>query len=510
MSGVMDRAPLVLACWVSFTSFANAQSGNASLFAIEPPYRSECRIGNYGSGSKDVQVAMTPDGNQIVLLEHIVVGGCTTDPKKLVLQRVDGADRQVLLTGPQLDALIKDSTKGSSVVQITLSGDGRTAALLLPDELNVGSCLQFVPWHIWLLDLETGAVEEIDPAGGASGYGIVGATFSDDGERLLYERITATAHELVVADRTTTTRYDTNLKIVQSSGDFGVGLNGIITGDGKRCVYIGTDVYVFPTKCHVYVLDIDTGRLKRVTSDTFPNLVNISASRDGSRIIFTELGDDPSGRSIYGINADGSGLHVVAEGAKHDTATLSRDGHWVFFASDQYGTYSGILRVPFEGGTPERVGSSFFNGYVVNPQLPISSDGRLLAYRINLLASALKSPLAVVALDEPRLSVYGDPELGQALICDVGAPTGTTCTLLASLFGATQRTPWGVLGLHPGRIEVLSTGVTVGPANIASQSIPVPNDAALLGYTLHLQALVLDGFGPKGGRLTNHVAVELP
>ena len=114
-----------------------------------------------------------------------------------------------------------------------------------------------------------------------------------------------------------------------------------------------------------------------------------SWSPDGSQIAFDSRGDDGH-QAIWAIDADGGAPRRITNGAgDQHTPTWSRDGRWIYFASDP-GDGRDTWRVPAKGGSPERVtrGGSTFSAQE-------SVDGRDLIYKREFGESPLLAlPLA--------------------------------------------------------------------------------------------------------------------
>jgi hypothetical protein len=109
----------------------------------------------------------------------------------------------------------------------------------------------------------------------------------------------------------------------------------------------------------------------------------------------------------------------------------------------------------------------------------------------------------------PRLVQTGTPALGQTVaLYTTGLPGDLFGVFLAAGTAALPLPPFGTLLLDPATLTALGAGAV--PANgTAATPLPVPNLAALVGLTVHFQALVGANLPAGVGALTNRASMTI-
>lgn len=497
-----------LARWLAaaFSALAIVTESSAQLGT-----RMDSRIGTQAidtwTAMGEKPMAMTPDGSLVVWTErHKFGNGCGLTMQRLSMIRGDGTGFRVLLDDAQLEALSPAPPGFSTrIISLAVSGDGATVAFGWPTVLD-SSCNKSSPIRMHLLDIVSGEIHELEPD---ATIGVGNVSFSDDGERIAYWVWRQTEVEHVTALRSGPAEYAKDIVTTLTTGELGANFRGMLTGDGRSLVFAASESVLLDAPTEVYRLDLESGRLVKLSPAPLPAPVNVSASSDGKRVVYSRLVDS-TGVSIYGVDGDGTDLHVVHEGSLFGSAVITRDGEWVFFkAKDPLpSTTHGVYRVAFGGGVAERLAYAipepiFTSGEI---KIPVNGTGSRLAHRA---FTSGDDPLTVAYFGDPVLTSYGTPAAGETMHVDVGGAAGSPWLLLASLHDSVLRTPWGVLYLHPDRLLPIAAGTTQAPWNIATESFVIPPAATLSGAIVHLQAMVWDG-GPYGGHLTNRTTLAFP
>lgn len=453
-------------------------------------------------------MAMDPDAEFLWFTERLVsaVGGCQSAHERVAGMRRDGTAFRVLLDMEATAALHPDEW-ATRIIELTVSGDGATIAASIPG--SFAGCGTYPPFHVWLIDSRSGAAAELDP-GWAGGVDM--PSFSDDGERIVYEASSAIANYILTAKRSSATTYDGDVEILFAGGGLGLAFLPVLSGDGESVVFVAYQGLTTNDPGYLYRYHLPTGALVQLDPDPVVQVQSLSVSRDGSRIVYGEKSDFYGGGPLFGVSGDGTEKHVVAPSFVFDSATISRDGRWVYFTdkgtADPF-TTTETWRVPWGGGVPEFVGGGFYNSFTPMAAYALSADGDLVALRKNFDAPEwppVTHPVQLVRFAACWLTTYGPEQPGQPLHCDVGGAPGAAFTLFGSPYAALTRTAFGPLYLEPSRLAVLAQGVVDGPDNMTTVPLQVPDDPSLEGLEYHLQALV-GGAGKTGW--TNRTTVRI-
>ncbi len=445
-------------------------------------------------------IALVPDGSAAWFME-LLPAVCSGGAERLSGVLGDGSGYRVLLDAGGVEALHPDNVS-TRVVELAVSGDGNTLAALIPDSLS--GCSAGLPFHVWLIDTQTGDAAELSP--GWPG-GITFPSFSDDGERITYVATDAIGRYVMTASRSTPISYDKDVEVLFAPGDLGVSYVSLLSGDGQSLLLAAYQGFTVDDLGYLYRYHLPTGRLLKLVDEQVHFLETMGISRDGRRVIYGLHSDPYSPQPVFGVAGDGSDLHVVTPTHLFGSSTLSRDGKWVYYTDMSEDFSFWTWRVPWEGGEPEIVGAAFYNTESPITKYALSADGALLALRDDYDAYLVPKPLTLIRFGQRWLTTYGPETPGQPLHCDVGGPPGAPFTLFGSLWEAEQRTPFGVLGLEPSRLTVLGQGTIAGPDNVVTVPFDVPDDPALLDVAYHFQALVGGGAGSLKAGLTNSTTV---
>ncbi len=429
-------------------------------------------------------LAMTPSGSRVYYLEHDFFS-CAYGSDRLVSMRTDGTGYEVLLDYHDVVEL-QFGTSTTRILNLAVSGDGKTLAALVPQFIYPWCGVEF-PTHVWLIDTGVGAVAELAPnwPGGVHSVG-----FSDDGDRIVYVAVETSSSSLFTARRTTTTAYDTDTELVFGSGELGVGYFPVISGNGKVIVFTAHQGFTASDPQYLYVYQVDSGRLAKIIDSPVFHIASLGVSFGGDRVIYGKYTVGYTTEPLYGVSGNGSDLHVLTPSHLYGSATLSRDGKWVYFTDfdDQFQPKS--YRVSWEGGDREFVGDPYAGEMTGSARYGLSAQGDLVALRRNWLTLQHPQPLVLVKFGSAWLTTYGLEAPGKPLRCDVGAAAGAPFTLFGSLFEGKKRTQFGLLCLEQSRVTVLAQGVVSDASNVATIEFQVPDDPVLLNVDYYFQALV--------------------
>jgi eukaryotic-like serine/threonine-protein kinase len=137
----------------------------------------------------------------------------------------------------------------------------------------------------------------------------------------------------------------------------------------------------------------DGARLTRAAADG-TNQVLIISDPSADIFDFSTCGSDqlvfswafksgPNQANLWRARADGSGVAQVTNGKLDRGAVCSPDGKWIYFTGRQFDR---VARVPADGSAkPEAITASFVPNSFLASNVTISSDGRTLAYLVEVV-----------------------------------------------------------------------------------------------------------------------------
>ena len=141
-------------------------------------------------------------------------------------------------------------------------------------------------------------------------------------------------------------------------------------------------------------------------SDPGAQLIRPTGCNGGRYIVFTWAGHGgTSNANIWRVNSDGSNPKQLSFGRIDIIPVCSADGKWVYY---QEVPNLNVMRVPVEGGKPERVpGTEIPGTFVSAGGVDLSRDGKWLSMSVEKNDAAVPVPMiALVSLDTP-----GKPEV---------------------------------------------------------------------------------------------------
>jgi serine/threonine protein kinase/Tol biopolymer transport system component len=113
----------------------------------------------------------------------------------------------------------------------------------------------------------------------------------------------------------------------------------------------------------LWVVNDDGSSLRQLTT-TLSAALNPFASRDGRWVYFDSL--CATGRCLYRIAPDGSGLEQITRGGTENRPVVSPDGSTVFFSRTD-GANNRAARVPAQGGEPTNISKAIFSPTGISP-----------------------------------------------------------------------------------------------------------------------------------------------
>ena len=141
-----------------------------------------------------------------------------------------------------------------------------------------------------------------------------------------------------------------------------------VAPDGRRVAFVSTR----SGSHEVWVAEADGAGARRLTSFGGARVSAPRWSPDGRRLVVSARVEGNA--DVFVVSADGEARQITVDPADDVAPSWSRNGQWVYFASDRGDTWQ-IYRVPAAGGAPEPV---TVGGGVAAAEAP---DGALLVIR---------------------------------------------------------------------------------------------------------------------------------
>jgi Tol biopolymer transport system component len=136
---------------------------------------------------------------------------------------------------------------------------------------------------------------------------------------------------------------------------------------------------------------------------------------DDRTIVFISIVPNTPSVNIWRVDRSGQGLQQLTFGNEDIFPVCSTDNKWVYYRD---GRVQAIMKVPLAGGSPTKIGSSFFS------QIGQSPDGKLLAfqnapeikggkYHLQIVLLSTDGSLPPRAIDvDPRFALEDRPWAG--------------------------------------------------------------------------------------------------
>ena len=478
------------------TTTSLAQSTSAIGSFLQPGWSAGQSGSHSGLWIATGLVSMTRDGEWIAFVEN---DGAACDSsaydERISMMRTDGTGHRVIVDWPVLKALQPGQAR--IIQRIRLSPEGRR---LYFEQQTFSGC-DPVGYHIpFGVDVATGEVE-LSLHQGEPAYLM---SYTDDGRRVVFWAFApdlGSGHFFISDPGLEDPRPFLDVSRWWSA------FHGKLSGNGSKFIFI---VWHGSLWGDVFVMDMSTAELTKVTPKPLPLVYSADISADGSRVVF---GHSTSAGALYAVESDGSGLRQISEGAQANVATLSRDGEVIYargWTVHSGVTSSGETNV-YQWKDGALVGQFLGGGASGGPgmgHMAITADGSLVACRQGLPPVGL-NPLMIRTNVLPAVTTYGFGDPDTPIHWDVCAAAGSDWVLAASLRKGLLPLPGvGDLLLSPEHLFVLDAGTISGPYNASTVTREIPVDAALPEVLpLHSQALVVS---PEGeARLTNRTTFEL-
>lgn len=416
-----------------YLAFAEAASGAepAGIFRIDVRSGQGRRITS-ADGARDVAPALSPDGRSLVFSRCSSLNSC-------VLSKLN-VDSQLNPVG-QVHALSEPS---DFIGSIEWMPDGRS---LVFDELGVGALTS----RLWRV-LASG--EDKPRMLTFAGPDPRSVAVSRSGGRMAYTIIHAD-RDLWRMDRGVCTRSPLSSTRNEAGPQF--------SPDGRRVTFVswrsGTQA--------VWVADADGSNAIQLTFSRPAGTPRWSP--DGKRIAYDTQGEDGLWDIEIIDSSGGNPFPLVHRKSDDKAPSFSRDGKWVYFASNASGSDE-IFRVPVTGGEPVRVTDN--GGFVAFE----SMDGRSIYYT--------KTPAGCAPLYVRSLKGGPEREVASSVCL-----RGFTVTKQGIYYvtGNLDDRRYSIILLDPRRLTSVSVGEIEGRLDL-SQGLAVSPDGKTVLFAASAQA----------------------
>ena len=243
--------------------------------------------------------ATAPDFSFATLVQKIVYESRSEDSARIFIMNADGTGQVKLSNGPGDDMMP------------SVSHDGRKIAFMSDKNGK---------YQIFVMDIDGRNLKQLTFSKDNSSH----PAWSPDDTRIVFSSTMEKTSQLWVMDAD-----GSNLKKL-TSGDRGVSNSPSWSPDGKRIVFNSVVVTADPWKYYIYLLDLDSGSITRLTDSGED--ANPCWTPDGKKITFVSYNSKKQG--LYTMNPDGSTVALLTSGAKYaNYVSWSPDGSKIAFAS---------------------------------------------------------------------------------------------------------------------------------------------------------------------------------
>jgi eukaryotic-like serine/threonine-protein kinase len=343
---------------------------------------------------RDVDSAPTfsPDGQQIAYVRGIL------EPDRsntILIANADGSNERVLA---------QRNSFGPGAATVSWSADGKTLAAVSPETRNKQS-----QWVLQTIAVKSGEVHDLHvfraPVQAAAwlpdGHGVLVVAIDEQTGR---GQIWFVSYPDGQVSRFTNdlTNYDLCCLHIASDGNALVALQNTVSsdiwtarGDGSEAKqitfgdvmgmgldWVGDRIAAANYRTQWVLLNADGTNQRQLVNDQKPHF-NLSACPNGKYVVYTSWQDGKF--EIWRSDGDGSNATKMSSSGALGTAICSYDSKSILYPSSD-----SILRLPFEGGTPERLNLPF--GLV-----RYSWDGKMVLYGSQKIENGqMQSKLLVV------------------------------------------------------------------------------------------------------------------
>ena len=325
----------------------------------------------------DSNPTFSPDGQQMTFIRD-------NDPEmgkyRLLIANSDGGTERTLVSGDHPTPFEPAwSPDGKTIVCVGDAEDKSTTVLVAID-VETGKQRVFARLKIfreflanltWLHDGSGLLVIHNKIQSGRLGFvsypqGEFKTIATDSGQ---YEDISLTSNDQTLAAVVANENY--HLYLLPASGAVSEakqltalagGSDGSWTRDGKLLI---------DPDGSIVQLDPETGDRTTILADEkLPSFIPVICPDDRTIVFISIVPNTPS-VNIWKIDRSGQGMQQLTFGNEDIFPVCSADNKWVYYRD---GRAQAIMRVPLAGGSPTKIGSSFFS------QIGQSPDGKLLAF----------------------------------------------------------------------------------------------------------------------------------
>ena len=412
---------------------------------------------------------ISPDGKEVAFFRRGSQKGTTN----LVATNVNDGSERILLT--------RSYQEMSFGLGLAWSPDGESIAFAATSEPTKKDATR----TIYNLDIKSG---EVEPLTSDTFSGIGKMAWTGDGEDLIFigHRPKRGSGIYVLNRGGTVNRITSDL---YSWGNYGMG----VSADARRIVASPWNVQ---TRIWKVSIDENSDSAVRLTDSTSSGQLGLSSSPDG-RIVFTERAS--RGRNIWSISDDGTHRKALTNDRySKANVTVSPDGRFIFFSSNQTGT-SKIFRMNSKDGSDVR---QISDGQSSDSHPNVSPDGKWVIYTSRTKGKSTIRKVSINGGESIQLTDYESggavySQDGKTFACLLRSPSRAikaSIAIVSSQGGKPLDTFKSVqffYGYKPLRWNPDGNGVafirtTKGISNIWSQSVAGGEPVQLTDFTSEL------------------------